>query len=189
LCSDAFTSFDNIETYHQNAQNVKEATQYLYNSVIPEFSVTLQNSFQRYQYHLTTPLPFSTAPTKGLHLQHDAFLSRYGYQNKLSGMRRAMKKFCLSEGFHAAGINCRHIGRVRKHVGMKGLRHLLLATCVSRVIKRRIEEDMRLVMQNLEVSLDLFSFYFFSFFFFFFFLFLFLFLVSFFLSFFITFSL
>jgi hypothetical protein len=158
LCSDAFTNFDNAANYAQNSKDVRDATLFLYESVIPSHAEELLIHYQRYACD-------SVSHLSGRHVFEDViamdpFLAKYGYSNSISGMRQAMKRFCLAEGYHAVGINCRHIGRVRSFISDPGLRHILLGTCVSRVIKRRIENDMRTIMRNLEVWMASVSFLF-----------------------------
>jgi Clustered mitochondria/Translation initiation factor eIF3 subunit 135 len=138
LCSDAFTSWDtmsDLSVARRHAQEVRAATDYLFETVVPEFAASLSGRARKLL---------------------DANGSRLYDSAKLSSVRRALARLASNPIYHSSGINCRHIGRVRARVELEPLRELLLATVAARIVKRLVEKHMREVMHTMDHPSDVF---------------------------------
>jgi len=56
---------------------------------------------------------------------------------------------------HRMGINCRHLGFIRRQVLTQGVRKLILTECVARVMKNEVRQLLREKMCQLKVSTDI----------------------------------
>ena len=125
LCSDGFTSWDSqvdFESSRENADRIRDATQYLYDTLVPEHAVMLEE--------IAKGLP--NFETKVLHSFHS--------------LCTGLERFAASYVLHSSGLNCRHMGRVYRHLKTPLLRQLYLSSIVARAVKRRIESQMRSMM-------------------------------------------
>mmetsp|Transcript_25498 Transcript_25498/g.64001 ORF Transcript_25498/g.64001 Transcript_25498/m.64001 type:complete len:997 (+) Transcript_25498:196-3186(+) len=124
LCSDAFTAWDTTDYTEakRHAENVREATDYLYNVVIPDFARDLVANGDVGDY----------------------------MSGSFKSMQQAMG-LVANHAVHVSGINMRHLGRIRSNVTCPKIRHLLLVACLARTLKSIIFEQMRERMQELNV--------------------------------------
>lgn len=130
LCSDAFTGFLKYDSNRQvYADQVRQATNLLMVKIIPEFADYLGGCDTRW------------APA--VHFPLTAFCVRsIGYEIELSGRRADLldltHRFHLIVELHRAGINVRHLGRLRASSTCSLVRRLLLSECLYRVIKNSV---------------------------------------------------
>jgi len=59
-----------------------------------------------------------------------------------------------SSSVHKAGINLRHLGRIRRAAKVEGVRVLILTACVARVMKHTFRSMMRTEMQRSQIPSD-----------------------------------
>eukprot|EP00013_Stygamoeba_regulata_P007665 CAMPEP_0177641970 /NCGR_PEP_ID=MMETSP0447-20121125/7343_1 /TAXON_ID=0 /ORGANISM="Stygamoeba regulata, Strain BSH-02190019" /LENGTH=984 /DNA_ID=CAMNT_0019144109 /DNA_START=147 /DNA_END=3101 /DNA_ORIENTATION=+ len=121
LCSDAFTGWDDGDPAIalKHAQEVRDATNYLMNNIIPAVAKHLDRVGEAaYIYDKKNP---------------DDMLDKWASVG--------------SEKLHSFGLNCRHMGRLRSHVTLKSLRSLLLHICVARTLKNLMAIEMRAMMK------------------------------------------
>ena len=114
LSSDAFSCWGRCNSKIHN-QEVREATQYLYDVIIPKFADEL-------------------------------------YKKKSN-----VKDIRLTESLHSSGINCRHIGRVRKALqqygeSAAGLSKLLMTEMVARLLSGLLKQLLRIEMKKTKIA-------------------------------------
>lgn len=132
LCSDAFTNWDTIskpEVAKENAQTVRNATDYLFQVVAPEHARVLDEQAKEMLAHSSSGQLYDSS--------------------KFASLLRTLNRFTASYIFHGAGLNCRHMGRVLEHVRTPELKQVLLAGIAARAIKRTIETKMRQTMATI----------------------------------------
>lgn len=120
LSSDAFTLFGKRDADVHNKE-VKMATDWLHNTLIPKFAGILD--FQE------DPDDYPKHPNH--------------YKLKITEEK-------LAEILHREGINIRHLGKIRAKVQTQRWREALLIEILARVIKNVIRENLRLQMKELK---------------------------------------
>lgn len=133
LCSDAYSSWnnDNSEIVRkQHNQEVTDATNRLYNQVIPELANFLDETCIRFPWN-----KLDSSQSKG-EIKH--------LMNWLVGKHQ----------LHNRGVNMRQMGFLRTHVKSERVKELLLIICISRLVKDRLKDDMRSTMMRSRVPSD-----------------------------------
>eukprot|EP01102_Stenamoeba_stenopodia_P000863 TRINITY_DN10802_c0_g1_i1.p1 TRINITY_DN10802_c0_g1~~TRINITY_DN10802_c0_g1_i1.p1 ORF type:complete len:746 (-),score=191.36 TRINITY_DN10802_c0_g1_i1:135-2372(-) len=121
LSSDSFSAWSHCDKDKaQNEANLREATKDLYENVVPGFASDLES----------VDVDFNIA-------SFDEFKEHLFLKVRLTARARCN------------GLNVRHLGRVRMFTKSEIHRKLILSSCVARVLKRVIRDEMRIVMNNM----------------------------------------
>eukprot|EP01125_Pyxidicula_operculata_P011059 TRINITY_DN3612_c0_g1_i10.p1 TRINITY_DN3612_c0_g1~~TRINITY_DN3612_c0_g1_i10.p1 ORF type:complete len:1231 (+),score=183.36 TRINITY_DN3612_c0_g1_i10:494-3694(+) len=135
LSSDAFTNFGKNGSVAHNLE-VAEATQYLFDHVIPKFSKRLDAM---------------SAQDTSDYLSIDRNLNPYGYvdydkvrvESQLYENKNLRLQETLIVFLHREGINIRHLGLVRSHVKNPEIRQLILIEMIARLVKNVLRKKWR----------------------------------------------
>eukprot|EP01102_Stenamoeba_stenopodia_P006834 TRINITY_DN190_c0_g2_i1.p1 TRINITY_DN190_c0_g2~~TRINITY_DN190_c0_g2_i1.p1 ORF type:complete len:940 (-),score=153.29 TRINITY_DN190_c0_g2_i1:120-2939(-) len=122
LSPDAFSDWSKLdENRQENDDQVRAATVHLFNQVIPAFAAEVEREVD---------IDFS--------LPYDALTEHIITRIRLVTRARF------------AGLNMRNLGRVRSYLQSESNRKFLLSICVSRVVKRKIRDEMRRVLNKMK---------------------------------------
>jgi len=106
------------------------------------------------------------APAGGVDVElcdDEIFSGKFGREPRPDGRRVSQlvseQNACLvsivaSHRVHKAGLNVRHLGRVRAASQHVGLRALILSVCVARVMNQQLKAQMRELMRSLSLPSD-----------------------------------
>lgn len=122
LCSDSFTRFISLPESTILDGNVRDATQYLLTTIIPEFAKRLDTM---YNIIFSDGMPWS---------------ARLRVLTIYVGTIHESRMLTL---VHRAGINMRYLGLIRKDVTDPDLRALLLVEMCARVCKQELKHKLR----------------------------------------------
>jgi hypothetical protein len=175
LNSDAFSAFNEYDANKsQQNDDVREATAHLYNRVIPMFAADLERRYGSGP-PMTDPEPFSSGEVGGLlnvpttptlsWIGSDAWLQthtvgaqyvnasaggaarhdRHGNDSVFARLRERLQSISAWR-LHKAGINCRHLGRIRALLHSPPLRRVVLSVIAARCMKQELDRRMRAMM-------------------------------------------
>jgi hypothetical protein len=170
LNSDAFSAFNEHDANkQQHNSDVQEATQQLYARVIPMFAADLE---RRYGCGPLAAVPdvavgeaggvlaVPSTPTLSW-IGSDAWLQSHtvgaplfsrstepgGTDSVFARLRERLQAISAWR-LHKAGINCRHLGRIRSLLHSPPLRRVVLSVIAARCMKQELDRRMRALMSN-----------------------------------------
>eukprot|EP01090_Pellita_catalonica_P000179 TRINITY_DN10129_c0_g2_i1.p1 TRINITY_DN10129_c0_g2~~TRINITY_DN10129_c0_g2_i1.p1 ORF type:complete len:639 (-),score=81.39 TRINITY_DN10129_c0_g2_i1:33-1949(-) len=138
LCSDTFTGWDMGDPKRlEHQRDVRNATMWLMDTAIPQFAKEWESSVFCQEYVLLS----KTCDSSSTSCAQSAPLA-----TMLALRTSLLRSFCGQ--VHHAGINFRHLGRLRSHCSLDVVRTLILEICVARALKNHLRAAFRKAKQS-----------------------------------------